>query len=145
MQKSKVRTHPPAAPWYRDGLKFQCTQCGRCCGGAPGYIWMAPAEVRSAAKAVGLDVADFQAMYLAEYPQGLSLREMANGDCCLLQGGRCRIYAARPVQCRSWPFWRSNLASPTSWSEAAQRCPGIGRGRLWKAPEIDAQRHRKDL
>ena len=145
MKKSKVRTRRPAAPWYRDGLKFECGQCGKCCGGEPGYIWMTPAEIRAAAEAVGLHALDFCSMYVAEYPQGFSLREMANGDCCLLQGGRCRIYAVRPKQCRTWPFWSSNVASSASWSEAARRCPGIGRGRLWTAAEIAAQRDRKDL
>src|SRR5688572_15148747 len=27
-------------PWYADGLDFTCTQCGNCCGGAPGYVWL---------------------------------------------------------------------------------------------------------
>lgn len=145
MKKSKTTARRPAGPWYRQGLQFQCTQCGRCCGGEPGYIWMTPAEIRTAAEAVGLHVLDFCSMYVAEYPQGFSLREMANGDCCLLQGGRCRIYDARPAQCRTWPFWPSNLASKVTWAEAARRCPGIGRGRLWTLAEIAAQRRNKDV
>src|SRR3954469_15928176 len=26
--------------WYAEGLDFTCTQCGNCCGGAPGYVWV---------------------------------------------------------------------------------------------------------
>ena len=26
--------------WYRDGLRFECTRCGACCTGAPGYVWV---------------------------------------------------------------------------------------------------------
>ena len=129
-------------PWYAAGLEFECRACGRCCGGEPGYIWISEAEVRQAAQAAGLDVLDFCTMYLAEYERGFSLRECANGDCCMLQGGRCRIYAVRPLQCRTWPFWSSNLASPTTWQEAAGRCPGIGRGRRWTLAEITEQRNR---
>ena len=29
----------PGEPWYRDGLRFQCTQCGNCCTGDPGVVW----------------------------------------------------------------------------------------------------------
>ena len=32
----------PAEPWYRDGLRFECTRCGACCTGAPGYVWVTP-------------------------------------------------------------------------------------------------------
>lgn len=145
MKKSKVRTSRPATPWYRKGLQFQCTQCGKCCGGEPGYIWMTPAEIRAVAEALGLHVLDFCSMYVAEYPQGFSLREMDNGDCCLLQGGRCSVYDVRPLQCRTWPFWRSNLSSQAAWAEAGRRCPGIGHGRLWTPTEIAAQRDRKDV
>ena len=26
--------------WYHLGLRFQCTGCGDCCTGAPGYVWI---------------------------------------------------------------------------------------------------------
>jgi len=37
----------------------------------------------------------------------------------------CSIYAARPEQCRSWPFWPELLRSPQALREAARLCPGI--------------------
>jgi uncharacterized protein len=126
--------------WYAEGLRFECCACGRCCGGEPGYIWATPEEIRQAAEVVGLDVLDFCTMYVAEYDRGFSLREMENGDCCMLRGGRCTIYTARPLQCRTWPFWPTNLASPADWEEAGRRCPGIGQGRLWKLAEIVGKR-----
>jgi Fe-S-cluster containining protein len=61
-------------------------------------------------------------------------------DCIFLQAGaggkQCTIYSVRPCQCRSWPFWASNLASPGDWNKAAQKCPGINRGRLYSFEEI---------
>ena len=27
------------------GLRFECTQCGDCCTGAPGYVWVNKAEI----------------------------------------------------------------------------------------------------
>ena len=32
-------------PWYQDGLRFQCTRCGACCTGAPGYVWVNDEEL----------------------------------------------------------------------------------------------------
>jgi Fe-S-cluster containining protein len=62
-------------------------------------------------------------------------------DCIFLQneaGGRqCMIYSVRPSQCRSWPFWASNLASPGAWNKAAHKCPGINRGRHYSFEEIE--------
>ena len=31
--------------WYKDGLAFTCTQCGNCCTGGPGYVWLSDAEI----------------------------------------------------------------------------------------------------
>ena len=62
-------------------------------------------------------------------------------DCMFLQeiDGRkeCMIYSVRPSQCRSWPFWPENLADSNSWNKAAQKCPGINRGRYYSFEEIE--------
>ncbi|MEI8190170.1 MAG: hypothetical protein WCI75_10690, partial [candidate division NC10 bacterium] len=50
----------------------------------------------------------------------------------------CTIHPVRPVQCRTWPFWKSNVASPESWSLAAADCPGIDRGDTHPVPFIEA-------
>lgn len=48
----------------------------------------------------------------------------------------CAIYPVRPLQCRTWPFWKENLRSPDHWLAASERCPGINRGRLYTKDEI---------
>ncbi|MBN2583464.1 MAG: YkgJ family cysteine cluster protein [Planctomycetes bacterium] len=136
MSKKKLKKTSDR-PWYHEGLQFECQACGRCCGGAPGYIWATREELERAAEAVGMHVLDFCQMYVAEYEEGFSLREMDNGDCCMLQNDKCRIYDVRPMQCRTWPFWPSNLSSPKAWQMAKQRCPGMDRGRLWSPAEIE--------
>ncbi len=60
----------------------------------------------------------------------ISLQEKPNLDCILWEDGGCSVYASRPLQCRSFPFWSSNLSSRESWEEQAAACPGIGTGRL---------------
>ncbi|MCU0917614.1 MAG: YkgJ family cysteine cluster protein, partial [Planctomycetes bacterium] len=68
-------------------------------------------------------------------------------DCIFLRsiGGtrQCAIYAVRPGQCRTWPFWPENLRDPDAWNRAAQRCPGINRGRLYPCHEIESIRENR--
>jgi hypothetical protein len=71
----------------------------------------------------------------------VSLKEFANGDCTFFDGKSrgCTIYPVRPRQCRTWPFWNSNLESPESWAEVRQVCPGAGKGNFFSLKEIEAQ------
>ena len=90
---------------------------------------------------MGLDPEEFRRVYVRSLWRGLSLREKSNYDCVLLDGaGRCIAYEARPVQCRNWPFWPSNLRAASDWQEAAARCPGIGVGPLIPLEEIETRR-----
>ena len=66
-----------------------------------------------------------------------SLKEKANGDCVFYdrQAG-CTIYPVRPRQCRTWPFWESNVATPEAWQKTCVVCPGAGQGELISEEEI---------
>jgi len=132
----------PGEPWYRDGLRFTCTACGDCCTGDPGYVWLNKAEIAAMAERLGLSVAEFERRHVVHVGVRKSLRERENGDCVLLdaQTHKCTVYEDRPRQCRTWPFWDSNLKSPKAWAEACEACPGSGEGRLYTLDEIETQR-----
>jgi len=130
-------------PWYHEGLRFQCTQCGNCCTGAPGYVWVTNHEIAALAELVGQqDLAAFEQRYVRKVGARKSLKEFPNGDCVFFdpETRRCGVYGARPRQCRTWPFWDSNLRSPETWSETCQACPGSGQGQLYQLAEIEQQR-----
>jgi Fe-S-cluster containining protein len=130
-------------PWYHNGLRFKCTQCGNCCTGAPGYVWVNKAEIEALALDVGEDdVCDFEDMYVRKIGIRKSLREYPNGDCVFFdsQSRSCTVYHARPRQCRSWPFWDSNLRSPEDWRQTGELCPGCDSGKLYQLGEIEVQR-----
>lgn len=133
-----------ARPWYRNGLSFQCTACGDCCTGAPGYVWVNKPEIEALAAAMGYaDVAEFEQQCVRPIGIRRSLRERSNYDCVLLDPAtrKCRAYEARPRQCRTWPFWDSNVESPEAWERTCQVCPGSGRGKLYQLADIEAQRN----
>jgi len=139
------RSNPPqdAQPWYHEGLRFTCSQCGDCCTGAPGYVWVNKAEIAALAAAVGEDVASFEAMFVRKVGIRKSLREYADGSCVMFdrQTRKCTVYDARPRQCRTWPFWESNLRTPDAWRETCEVCPGSGRGELHQLEDIEAKRN----
>jgi hypothetical protein len=130
-----------AMPWYAEGLRFACQGCAKCCGGGPGYVWLDEGELATISRFFGLSAREFRGTYVRDLWRGMSLREKDNYDCVLLdEKGRCLAYEVRPLQCRNWPFWPSNLRTPEAWQEAAQRCPGIGQGRVYACAEVDALR-----
>ena len=134
--------------WYKDGLRFTCTQCGNCCTGPPGYVWVTREEIRRIAKFLGRTDEWLPDDVLRRVGFKYSLTERSNGDCVYLvskNGKRmCSIYPVRPLQCRTWPFWDVNLKSPRAWADAADNvCPGMNNGKLHSFEHIEKTRLRK--
>lgn len=130
-------------PWYKDGLQFTCSQCGDCCTGAPGFVWVNDEEIAAmAGVASGGDIDQFEHDYVRKVGIRKSLVEFPNGDCVFFDGvtRKCNVYSARPRQCRTWPFWDSNLRTPKTWADTCQVCPGSGQGKLHQLEEIETQR-----
>ena len=129
-------------PWYADGLRFECSQCGDCCTGAPGFVWVTQPEIDALAQRTGMETAHFEDTYVRKIGARRSLREFPNGDCVFFDTEKkgCIVYEARPIQCRTWPFWDSNLTSEKAWRETCKECPGSGTGTLYRLEEIEGQR-----
>lgn len=141
-------------PWYAKGLRFACRRSGRCCSGAPGVVWFGPEELARMACFLGLPSHEFLERYARRVGGKWSLREVRRGrahDCVFLERdddgrARCAIHEARPTQCRTWPFWPENLASPQAYREAAALCPGMRAGLAGEGPLHDRaaiERHRR--
>ena len=111
--------------------RFECTGCGECCTG-PGADWMIEVdreEQDRIQRYLGVTRAWFRRRYLFRFDSKTESLRMnrKTGACVFLEAGRCRIYAARPRQCRTYPWW-PELMSRTAWQREARRCEGIGRG-----------------
>lgn len=128
---------PDREPWYRDGLSFTCTQCGACCTGAPGYVWVSVEEIQRLAEFRGEPLDEFSRRYVRRVGSRYSLIEKPGGDCVFWDKAvGCAVYEARPTQCRTWPFWDENVETPEDWERTKSVCPGSGRGRHYSAEEI---------
>jgi len=133
--------------WYRAGLAFECTQCGNCCTGPPGYVWVSKKEIRAIAQSLGRSDDWLPKSQLRRVRFRYSLTEHRNGDCVFLERNGedvgCSIYAVRPLQCRTWPFWTTNLTSADAWNRSNRTCPGINRGKLHDFETIEEVRTKK--
>jgi len=85
--------------------------------------------------------AEFEDQFVRKVGVRKSLTERPNGDCILLdvKTKKCTVYQYRPRQCRTWPFWDSNLKSPAAWAECCEACPGAGQGELVQLERIVEQ------
>jgi len=131
--------------WYRVGLRFECIRCGRCCSGAPGYVWVTRIDIARIARFLGREDGRLDKGTVRRVGLRYSLTECRDGDCIFLVREndtiRCSIHPVRPLQCRTWPFWTSNLRSSDAWNEAHRTtCPGINRGKHYDFPQIERLR-----
>jgi Fe-S-cluster containining protein len=129
----------PEAPWYEEGLRFSCHQCGNCCRGAqPGFVYVTPFRVRRIAAFLGIRERAFRRDYVRRDENGEAVLELKeNGDCVFWENG-CTIYPERPRQCRTFPFWGETLKTPFDWSKLEEFCHGVDQGRLYPLEEIRA-------
>ena len=143
----------PNKEWYEEGLRFECTCCGECCTGPPGFVLFTEEEAEAIAAELGVDVATFYEQYTHETSAGRSLteRETEHGfDCIFLdresQPGIavCSIYNTRPLQCRTFPWWPEHLRHPRDWSRLSRYCEGVGRGDFVPIEKIRIERKRHE-
>ena len=127
--------------FYDKGLRFECQMCRYCCSAEPGYVYLTRNDIERASSALSLSFGDFIKAYCRLVDFGgyslVSLREMENYDCIFLTPNGCGIYEARPLQCRTYPFWKNVMESEESWKAEGRCCPGIGKGALVSRKEIE--------
>jgi len=128
--------------WYADGLRFSCTQCGNCCRnhGDYSFVNLSPADLEAIPRFLGISAEEFLSRYGTKEPGHFPTLRMDTPRCPFLDAdSRCSIYAVRPMQCRTWPFWRANLEQSV-WEGAVKACcPGAGRGEHFSRAEVDAR------
>jgi Fe-S-cluster containining protein len=122
--------------FYKNGLYFECTVCGECCRHSGGKVEITPIEALKIASALDMAPEEFLREYCHQENGSIELIDNENGYCIFLMGDRCSIYDSRPLQCRTFPFWRENLKSHYRWKQLRSFCPGIDRGELYSPESI---------
>jgi Fe-S-cluster containining protein len=105
-----------------------CEECqGRCCTGESGYIYVNKTEIEAIAKLLNLNINEFAVKYLFKKGYKYSIKENKFEDSyeCVFydrETNGCKIYEARPSQCKTFPFWdyyKQRVA------ELKEECPGV--------------------
>jgi Fe-S-cluster containining protein len=127
-------------PIYAKGLQFECLNCGRCCTGFPGYVYLSEHDIARASEFLRMQDGEFIERHTrivnVFHERRLSLTERKNFDCVFWNEG-CTIYPARPYQCRTFPFWKRHMISRREWEKTASICRGVNRGRVYSSEEIE--------
>ena len=129
-----------ARAFWKEGIRFECQGTGRCCTarGLYGFVYVECEDRVRLAQHLGLSAEEFIAAH-CEMTDGYYHLKGPDKDCAFLLDHQCSVYSARPRQCRTWPFWRENLASKKAWNrDVVGFCAGVGKGRLHTAEEIRA-------
>jgi len=105
-----------------------CSTCqGKCCTGESGYIYVTKEEIEKISDLLHLDVREFVAEYLFKKGYKYSIKERIHNESheCVFydrETNGCTIYEARPLQCKTFPFWDY---FKTRVDELKLECPGI--------------------
>lgn len=124
-------------PFWCAGLRFECQGSGRCCTarGDYGYVYLNLSERRQISSLLGMRTSSFTRRYCVREGNDFYLKHPER-DCAFLEGNRCSVYEARPIQCRTWPFWPENMNATVWERDVVGFCAGIGKGRMFSADEI---------
>ncbi len=127
--------------FYSNGLQFECTKCGKCCSGFPGYVYLSENDIKNILEYLKLDKVSMVKKYAKVInvfgEKRFSLIEKNNFDCIFFDK-ICTIYHIRPYQCRAYPFWKRYLISQREWNKAGEFCKGINSGKIYSNEEIEA-------
>lgn len=128
--------------FYKNGLKFECKNCGHCCADEPGYVFLSEKDIQVLSDGLNLSKDDFIITYCRTIDFGamklVSLIEKDNYDCVFLTDKGCKVYEYRPIQCRTYPFWQHILEDEKSWNDEALQCPGMNKGKIHSKKEIES-------
>jgi len=138
------------AAWFARGLRFECSACGKCCsnhGDGYEFVWSRHEERVALARHFGVSLEEFEQTWCESVEHGAEPSFKSRGQACIfLQDGRCSVYALRPSQCRTFPFWPELLVDEDTWQrDVASFCPGVGQGPLHSHESIRAQMRRSEL
>jgi uncharacterized protein len=95
-----------------------------------GFVYLSEDDLKGAAALTGMSRRAFERRYVYRTRHLLRLRKPRGSQCHFLREGGCAIHAAKPTQCRAFPFWPELVGSRKAWRETARYCPGMGQGPL---------------
>ncbi|WP_421717123.1 YkgJ family cysteine cluster protein [Arcobacter arenosus] len=106
-----------------------CDTCeGNCCIGESGNIWINKQEIENLSNHLDISLEELRFRFLEKRGYKYSIKEIklsSDNYACIffdLEKKQCSIYEARPIQCRTFPFWDY---FKNHKEEVIKECPAI--------------------
>lgn len=106
-----------------------CDTCeGNCCIGESGNIWINKQEIENLSNHLDISLEELRFRFLEKRGYKYSIKEVklsSDNYACIffdLEKKQCSIYEARPIQCRTFPFWDY---FKNHKEEVIKECPAI--------------------
>jgi len=117
------------------GFYYTCIRCGECCC-RPGSVFFTAEEMKKAAAMLGTTVKSFKHKYVTD--KLVDVFELYTESSCpfYIEEEGCSIYEARPLQCKTYPFWKNNFTSQEALEKLHDECPGTGEGEFFSVDDI---------
>ncbi len=102
-------------------------------------VWVSEPEIKEIADYLDKPVGEIRLFHTRKLRGRVSLTEYQKGDCTFFvaETRHCKVYPVRPTQCRTWPFWQSNIESSEKWGEVCKECPGAGQGAFFSLEDVE--------
>lgn len=126
-------------------LKFKCSKCRNCCCLEGGAVLLSKNDLAELCIWAELTEEQFIKVYCRKLENingrtYLCLKDKNKTECIFWSKEKgCEAYIARPVQCRTYPFWTKILESTQSWNAEKKFCPGINEGEEIQQETVFAQ------
>ena len=103
--------------------------CTKCCE-QQGFVYLTEEDIPRLAAYVGMAVEAFELRYVYRTKNQRRLRVPRHAQCEFLKEGGCSVHPAKPLQCRTFPYWPELVGNKRNWEKTGKWCPGIGKGEL---------------
>ena len=118
------------------GMRFECQPgCKKCCE-KQGFVYLTEDDIVRLAEFLGMELAEFESRHVYRTRKLRRLRVPRHAQCSFLDEEGCSVHAAKPVQCRTFPWWPELLSSPRKWHSTGAWCPGVGKGELVQIEDV---------
>ncbi|HXE62301.1 MAG TPA: YkgJ family cysteine cluster protein [Bryobacteraceae bacterium] len=121
---------PERYTWLLDLLRFECQSgCIKCCE-QQGFVYLTEDDLTRLAAFVKMSPRAFERRYVYRTKHLRRLRVPRHAQCIFLKSDGCSVHPAKPLQCRTFPFWPELVDDKREWLKTGHWCPGIGKGEL---------------
>jgi Fe-S-cluster containining protein len=113
-------------------MRFECQSgCTKCCE-QQGFVYLTEDDILRLAGFLDLKPTVFERRFVYRTKNLRRLRVPRLAQCPFLKTDGCSVHVAKPLQCRTFPFWPEMVDSKREWLKTGSWCPGIGKGPLVK-------------